>query len=84
MGLLYESDKELDDNTSLTAQYKSWINNTLKKGNLSRDEIWTSDAAVGDESFVNTIRKRLGLISPISSSLCSMLYALCPMHLACS
>jgi len=55
---------DFDDNASLIAQYKSWISNTLKKGNLSRDEIWTSDVAVGDESFVSRIRKRLGLIGP--------------------
>ncbi|KXB09006.1 hypothetical protein AKJ60_01290, partial [candidate division MSBL1 archaeon SCGC-AAA385M11] len=48
----------------MIAQYKSWISNTLKKGNLSRDDIWTSDVAVGDESFVNKIRKHLGLIGP--------------------
>ena len=42
---------DFDNNDSLTAQYKSWISNTLQKGNLSRDDIWTSDVAVGDESF---------------------------------
>lgn len=55
---------DFDDNDSLTAQYKSWISNTLQKGNLSRDDIWTCDVAVGDESFVNKIRKRLGFIGP--------------------
>ncbi len=42
--------------------YQGWIENALKKGNLSRDEIWTKNVAVGGKPFVDKIRRRLGFV----------------------
>jgi len=53
----------MEDNLNFHKQYKCWVVNALEKGNLSREEIWTTDVAVGSESFVEKIRNSLGFIS---------------------
>ena len=52
----------MEVNSSFHKQYKCWVDNVLKQGNLSREEIWTTEVAVGSESFVEKIRKNLGFI----------------------
>jgi putative transposase len=44
----------------LPKTYQGWIKEALRKGNLSRDEIWSSKLAVGDAGFVEQIKKNVG------------------------
>jgi putative transposase len=44
----------------LNKTYQGWIKEALRKGNLSRDEIWSSELAVGDAGFVEQIKKNVG------------------------
>jgi putative transposase len=45
--------------------YAGWIDSVLKKGCLSRDNIWTAQLAVGSTFFVDYIRKKCGYTSPL-------------------
>jgi putative transposase len=36
------------------------VANAIRKGSLSRDEIWTVELAVGSKSFVDMLRLRMG------------------------
>ncbi len=47
--------------TELQALHRDRVEATLKEGILARDSRWTEAIAVGGESFVDTIRLRLGL-----------------------
>ncbi|MBT8764469.1 transposase [Desulfohalobiaceae bacterium Ax17] len=44
----------------LSDQYKLWIDEALRKGSLVRDDIWTTQPAVGNEAYVNEIKSKLG------------------------
>jgi len=48
------------DEEILSDQYKRWIEEALGKGSLVRDDIWTTQPAVGSESYVNQIKRKLG------------------------
>ena len=52
----------MEEDSTFSKHYQGWIENALKKGNLSRDEIWTKDVAVGSDSFIEKVRKRLGFV----------------------
>ncbi len=41
--------------------YREWLKGAIRKGNLSRDDVWSSEVAIGDLSFIEKIKKRLGL-----------------------
>ena len=41
--------------------YRGWLKEAIRKGNLSRDDVWSSEVAIGDLSFIEKIKKRLGL-----------------------
>jgi putative transposase len=44
----------------LSKVYQARVKETLRKGCLSRDDIWTVNLAVGDDGFVEKIKKGLG------------------------
>jgi putative transposase len=44
----------------LSKIYKARIKDALRKGCLSRDDIWTVKLAVGDDGFVERIKKGVG------------------------
>lgn len=44
----------------LSKSYQKWIREALRKGNLSRDSIWSTELAVGDNGFIETIKKGVG------------------------
>jgi hypothetical protein len=44
----------------LSKIYQARIKEALRKGCLSRDDIWTVNLAVGDEGFVERIKKGVG------------------------
>ncbi len=43
----------------LVKQYNVWIKEALRKGNLTRDAIWSSNLAAGNKEFVEKIKSRL-------------------------
>ncbi len=47
------------DVEDLPKQYSAWLKEALRKGNLSRDEIWTTKIAAGSETFIEKIKRRL-------------------------
>ena len=49
-------DVDLED---LPKQYATWLKEALRKGNLSRDEIWTTKIAAGSETFIEKVKRRL-------------------------
>jgi hypothetical protein len=44
----------------LSKIYQARIKEALRKGNLSRDDIWTVNLAVGDDGFVEKVKKSVG------------------------
>jgi putative transposase len=44
----------------LSKVYQARVKETLRKGCLSRDDIWTANLAVGDDGFVEKIKKSVG------------------------
>jgi len=56
---------DMPDDCDFSKHYANWINAAIKRGNLSRDTIWTREVAVGKKSFVEKIRKKLGFISKL-------------------
>ncbi|MGX9365616.1 transposase [Desulfoplanes sp. PS50] len=44
----------------LSKIYQARIKEALRKGNLSRDDIWTVSLAVGDDGFVEKVKKSVG------------------------
>lgn len=43
----------------LIKHYNGWIKETLRKGNLKRDAVWSSNLAAGKPEFVEKIKRRL-------------------------
>ena len=54
--LAHRLDVDLED---LPKQYATWLKEALRKGNLSRDEIWTTKIAAGSETFIEKVKRRL-------------------------
>ncbi len=44
----------------LSKSYQRWIREAIKKGNLSRDSVWSTELAVGDNGFIEKIKKGVG------------------------
>ncbi len=51
----------LKDTRQLRRSHRKWIEETLEKGPNIRDPRWTESIAVGDESFIDETRKKLGI-----------------------
>ncbi|MBW2449313.1 MAG: hypothetical protein JRE92_02655 [Deltaproteobacteria bacterium] len=56
MGLL-----PIESRDELKQAHHQWIEEELKKSTLVRQSKWTQSIAVGDKSFVDQIKKRLGI-----------------------
>ncbi|GAB6057148.1 transposase [Desulfonatronum parangueonense] len=50
----------MPDTIDFSEHYSGWVANAIRKGSLSRDEIWTVELAVGSKSFVDMLRLRMG------------------------
>ena len=48
------------DPDELPSAYQGWITEALRKGNLARDSIWSSELAIGDGEFTERIYRFLG------------------------
>jgi len=59
---------DMPDDPKFSKHYANWINTAVKRGNLSRDLVWTREVAVGKKSFVEKIRKKLGLTSKLPAN----------------
>jgi hypothetical protein len=56
---------DMPDDCDFSKHYANWIKTAIKRGNLSRDNVWTTEVAVGKKSFVEKIRKKLGFTSKL-------------------
>ena len=56
MGLL-----QFETQTDLRNAHQKWIESALKKSDLRRESKWTQSIAVGEKSFVEQIKERLGM-----------------------
>lgn len=56
---------DMPDDCDFSKHYANWIKAAIKRGNLSRDDVWTKEVAVGKRSFVEKIRKKLGFTSKL-------------------
>jgi REP element-mobilizing transposase RayT len=50
----------IKNHDSLKESYQKWIKDALKKSKYVRESRWTESIAVGDKSFIETIKKQLG------------------------
>jgi putative transposase len=60
----------MPDGFDFSEHYSGWIDNAIRKGNLSRNEIWSVELAVGSQSFVDMLRLKMGAMpreSPVSA-----------------
>jgi len=48
------------DEKTLGNQYEGWIKEALRQGHLRRNAVWSSELAVGDDGFVEQIKKNVG------------------------
>ena len=55
---------EISDDPALVARRRNWVDNTLAEGTLCRDEKWTNSLAVGQQVFLETIKRRTGIQGP--------------------
>ena len=51
---------DIDNETALMKIRQDWVDEALAKGPLRREEEWTQSLAVGGQTFLETLRKRLG------------------------
>jgi putative transposase len=60
----------MPDGFDFSEHYSGWIDNAIRKGNLSRNEIWSVELAVGSQRFVDMLRLKMGAMpreSPVSA-----------------
>ncbi|GAB6057147.1 hypothetical protein JCM31598_02640 [Desulfonatronum parangueonense] len=50
----------MPDTFDFSEHYSGWVDNAIRKGSLSRDEIWTVELAVGSKGFVDMLRMKMG------------------------
>ena len=53
----------INSQDELKETHRKWIDKELEKSQLARNSKWTQSIAVGDKSFVDQIKKRLGIRS---------------------
>lgn len=49
----------MPDAFDFSEHYSGWVDNAIRKGSLSRDEIRTVELAVGSKSFVDMLRLKM-------------------------
>ena len=52
---------QIENFADLKEAHREWIEETLKKSKLVRESKWTQSHAVGDKSFLDQIKDRLGI-----------------------
>jgi putative transposase len=52
---------QIEDSVDLKEAHREWIEEALKKSKVVRDSKWTQSIAVGDKSFLEQIKERLGI-----------------------
>ncbi len=61
----------MPDGFDFSEHYSGWIDNAIRKGNLSRNEIWSVELAVESQNFVDMLRLKMGAMpreSPVSAN----------------
>ena len=51
---------QIENSVDLKQAHQEWIEEALKKSKVVRDSKWTQSIAVGDKSFLEQIKDRLG------------------------
>jgi len=62
----------MPDGFDFREHYSGWIDNAIRRGNLSRNEIWSVELAVGSKSFVDMIRLKMGAMLQGKSDFATM------------
>ena len=62
----------MPDGFDFREHYSGWIDNAIRKGNLSRNEIWSVELAVGSKSYVDMIRMKMGAAPQCKSDSAAM------------
>jgi len=52
---------QIENFVDLKEAHREWIDETLKKSKVVRESKWTQSIAVGDKSFLDQIKDRLGI-----------------------
>ena len=52
---------QIEDSVDLKEAHREWIEEALKKSKVVRDSKWTQSIAVGDKSFLEQMKERLGI-----------------------
>jgi putative transposase len=52
---------QIENFAELKEAHREWIEETLKKSKVVRESKWTQSIAVGDKSFLDQIKDRLGI-----------------------
>ena len=52
---------QIENCVDLKQAHREWIEEALKKSKVVRDSKWTQSIAVGDKSFLEQIKERLGI-----------------------
>ena len=52
---------QIENFADLKEAHREWIEETLKKSKVVRESKWTQSIAVGDKSFLDQIKDRLGI-----------------------
>jgi putative transposase len=52
---------QIENSVDLKQAHREWIEEALKKSKVVRDSKWTQSIAVGDKSFLEQIKERLGI-----------------------
>jgi putative transposase len=52
---------QIENYVDLKEAHREWIEEALEKSGVVRDSKWTQSIAVGDKSFLEQIKERLGI-----------------------
>jgi putative transposase len=52
---------QIENSADLKEAHREWIEEALKKSKVVRESKWTQSIAVGDKSFLDQIKDRLGI-----------------------
>ena len=52
---------QIENSVDLKEAHREWIEDALEKSKVVRDSKWTQSIAVGDKSFLEQIKERLGI-----------------------
>ncbi len=52
---------QVENHTKLKEAHRKWIATALRESEFNRESKWTQSLAVGDKSFLEQIKERLGI-----------------------